>query len=236
MQWRLLIRRCPSRSMTVVGDLAQAGSPAAPLTWADVFDRVAPGRWSVQPLTVNYRTPAPMMELAARVLKASGSPVTAPSSVRDGSAPSVIHVPSATHPSEAGAGHPITPATALSAAAAERIAGWAEMEGRTAVITPRSLHESVSHGLAGNLPSGTLGAGSAALEAPVSVLTVAEAKGLEFDQVVLIEPGAILAESARGGHDLYVALTRATQELLVLHSGDLPAGFAVVVPDADPGT
>ena len=236
MQWRLLIRRCPSRSMTVVGDLAQAGSPAAPLTWADVFDRVAPGRWSVQPLTVNYRTPAPMMELAARVLKASGSPVTAPSSVRDGSAPSVIHVPSATHPGEAGAGHPITPATALSAAAAERIAGWAEMEGRTAVITPRSLHALVSHGLAGNLPSGTLGAGSAALEAPVSVLTVAEAKGLEFDQVVLIEPGAILAESARGGHDLYVALTRATQELLVLHSGDLPAGFAVAAPDADPGT
>ena len=67
------------------------------------------------------------------------------------------------------------------------------------------------------------------------MLTVAEAKGLEFDQVVLIEPGAILAESARGGHDLYVALTRATQELLVLHSGDLPAGFAAVAPESDPG-
>ena len=54
---------------------------------------------------------------------------------------------------------------------------------------------------------------------------MAEAKGLEFDQVVVVEPGAILAESARGGHDLYVALTRATQELVVLHAADLPAGF-----------
>jgi DNA helicase IV len=54
---------------------------------------------------------------------------------------------------------------------------------------------------------------------------VAEAKGLEFDQVVVVEPGEILAESARGGHDLYVALTRATQQLVVLHAQDLPAGF-----------
>ena len=93
MQWRVLLRRCPSRSMTVVGDLAQAGSPAAPRTWGEAFDRVAPGRWSVQQLTVNYRTPAPMMELATRVLRASGSPVTEPSSIRDGAPPRITRVP-----------------------------------------------------------------------------------------------------------------------------------------------
>ena len=61
--------------------------------------------------------------------------------------------------------------------------------------------------------------------APVSVLTVAGAKGLEFDAVVLVEPAAIVAESKRGLNDLYVALTRPTQRLDVVHRGDLPAGM-----------
>jgi DNA helicase IV len=64
------------------------------------------------------------------------------------------------------------------------------------------------------------------LDAPVAVLTVAEAKGLEFDAVVVVEPAAILAESPRGGNDLYVALTRATQRLGVVHGGRLPAVLA----------
>ena len=57
------------------------------------------------------------------------------------------------------------------------------------------------------------------------MLTVAGAKGLEFDTVVLLEPAAILAESPRGLNDLYVALTRATQRLHIVHAGDLPAGM-----------
>jgi DNA helicase IV len=211
MQWRLLMRRCPSRSMTVVGDLAQAGSSAAPRTWGDAFDRVAPGRWSVEQLTVNYRTPAPMMELATRVLRASGSSVTAPSSIRDGTPPRIIRVPVAD----------------LASAASREVAGWVSDEGRTAVIVPVSLRDHVARSLGDTLPPGTLGVGHSALDTRVSVLTVAEAKGLEFDQVAVVEPGAILAESARGGHDLYVALTRATQQLVVLHAGDLPPGFAV---------
>ncbi|HEY2956885.1 MAG TPA: ATP-binding domain-containing protein, partial [Actinomycetota bacterium] len=52
---------------------------------------------------------------------------------------------------------------------------------------------------------------------------VAEAKGLEFDAVVVVDPAAILGGSPRGGNDLYVALTRATQRLGVVHGGDLPA-------------
>ncbi|HYN56799.1 MAG TPA: ATP-binding domain-containing protein [Motilibacterales bacterium] len=231
MQWRLLLRRCPSRSMTVVGDLAQAGSSAAPRTWGDVFDRVAPGRWSVQPLTVNYRTPAPMMQLATRVLAASGSPVTEPSSVRDGTPPRVIRV--AAGPADAGAGSGRTPTggrwedppTALADAAGKEIAGWLGDEGRTAVIVPRALRDPIARVLTDSVPSGTLGVGNAALDTRVSLLTVAEAKGLEFDQVVVVEPALMLSESVRGGHDLYVALTRATQELVVLHAADLPAGF-----------
>ena len=59
----------------------------------------------------------------------------------------------------------------------------------------------------------------------VSVLTVEQAKGLEFDGVLLVEPAAILAESPRGINDLYVAITRPTQRLHVLHARPLPSGF-----------
>ncbi|MGB7979886.1 MAG: ATP-binding domain-containing protein [Candidatus Nanopelagicales bacterium] len=216
MQWRLLLRRCPSRSMTVVGDLAQAGSAAAPDSWAEVFDRLAPGRWSVEQLTVNYRTPAPMMELAARVLAASGGTVTAPSSVREGTEPRVVSV----------ADQGPTAASPLADAVAGEIRAWLGEEGRTAVLVAGAGRDLFAANLGERLPGASVGVGSAALDTPVSLLTVAEAKGLEFDQVVLVEPAAVLAESARGAHDLYVALTRATRELVIVHCAPLPPGFA----------
>jgi DNA helicase IV len=65
-------------------------------------------------------------------------------------------------------------------------------------------------------------ASSADLDAPVTVLTVAQAKGLEFDAVVLADPAAVVAESPRGLNDLYVALTRTTNRLTIVHPGELP--------------
>jgi len=219
MQWRLLMRRCPSRSMTVVGDLAQAGSAVAPRTWGDVFDRMAPGRWSVQGLTVNYRTPAPIMELAAGVLAASGSPVQAPRSARDGAEPRIVSVEPVVADSESAV------ASALAHAAAGVLDPWVGEEGRSGVIVPGELRDPLSGTLGGLLPSGALGVGNSALDTRVSVLTVPEAKGLEFDQVVVVEPADVAAGRDRGGHDLYVALTRATRELVVLHTKPLPPGF-----------
>jgi DNA helicase IV len=64
------------------------------------------------------------------------------------------------------------------------------------------------------------------LSAPVAVLTVAEAKGLEFDSVLVVDPAGMLDESPRGASDLYVALTRATQRLGVVHTGELPPVLA----------
>ena len=64
MAWRVLFRRCPSKSMTVVGDLAQTGASWGPASWAELFDRHAPNRWRRAELTVNYRTPAEIMEVA----------------------------------------------------------------------------------------------------------------------------------------------------------------------------
>jgi DNA helicase IV len=79
--------------------------------------------------------------------------------------------------------------------------------------------------LAAALPPGTVGSGRSTLDSPVSVLPVGAAKGLEFDVVVVAEPAEILAASARGANDLYVALTRPTQHLTVVHTADLPAGM-----------
>src|SRR5829696_5069353 len=72
MAWRMLMRRSPSRSMTVVGDMAQTGATWGPGSWARALDPYAPGRWRVEELTVNYRTPAEIMAVAADVLAGMG--------------------------------------------------------------------------------------------------------------------------------------------------------------------
>ncbi len=220
MQWRLLLRRCPSRSMTVVGDPTQAGSAAAPRGWAEVFDRLVPGRWAVERLTVNYRTPAPIMALATDVLVAAGTPGLVTRSVRDGAEPRI-------HPVDAGDGSQPEHGP-LARTIAQALAQWIDDDGRAAVIVPAPQRDALARALADHLPSGTLAVGGAALDTRVSLLTVPEAKGLEFDQVVVVEPAAMVEAGIRGVHDLYVALTRATSDLVVVHARPLPPGFDAV--------
>src|SRR3954453_21194148 len=83
MAWRVLFRRCPSRSMTVVGDLAQTGASWGPASWAELFDRHAANRWRRAELTVNYRTPAEIMEVATAVLATAAPGVAPPRSMRE---------------------------------------------------------------------------------------------------------------------------------------------------------
>jgi superfamily I DNA/RNA helicase len=88
MQWRLLMRRCPSRSMTVVGDIAQTGSPAGARSWAEVLRPYVRQRWRLAELTVNYRTPGPIMRAAADLLAAHRVSATELTSARtDGEPP-----------------------------------------------------------------------------------------------------------------------------------------------------
>ncbi|MFC9896459.1 RNA polymerase recycling motor ATPase HelR [Nocardia sp. NPDC127579] len=82
MDWRVLMRRCPSRSFTVVGDLAQRRSAAGARSWAAVFEPYVPGRWAYRSLTVNYRTPAEIMAVAGAVLAEFAPGVRPPESVR----------------------------------------------------------------------------------------------------------------------------------------------------------
>ncbi|MFC7574443.1 hypothetical protein ACFQX8_20050 [Klenkia terrae] len=202
MAWRVLARKCPTLSMTVVGDLAQTGTLGGALSWADVLTPHARTQWRQAVLTVNYRTPTEIMEVAADVLAASGSQLQAPTSVRS----------SGEHPraERVAAGD-------LLDRVAEVTADLAGKGGTTAVIVPPSLFD----GAVAVLPGATAGADADSSAGPV-LLRPAEAKGLEFDSVVLVEPAAVLAEGVRGDSDLYVALTRATQRLAVLHARELP--------------
>jgi DNA helicase IV len=213
MMWRTLMRRVPTRSLTVVGDVAQTGSPAGAKSWSDVLSPHVEDRWQLAQLTVNYRTPAQIMDVAASVVHAGGLDVQVPTSARIGK-----HDPEYTS---------ITGPIASSPELLDVVrTEWTTVSGGTlAVITPPESHQAISAALLAGLPSGLVTTATSDLGAPISVLTVHDAKGLEFDTVVLVEPAAIIAESDRGLNDLYVALTRPTQRLHVLHSGDLPPGM-----------
>src|SRR5947208_9629769 len=87
MTWRLLMRRCPSRSFTAVGDVAQTGAAEGASSWAEMLDPFVAGRWRVEELRVNYRTPLEIMDVAADVLAAVDPDLAPPTSVREGGAP-----------------------------------------------------------------------------------------------------------------------------------------------------
>jgi DNA helicase IV len=192
--------------MTVVGDIAQTSAPWGASSWRAVLEPVAPGRWREEDLTVNYRTPSEVMAVAARVLHAIDVDLEPPTSVRDSGQP-----PVAVRTDADGL------ALAVAAAAADAMA--VADGGTVGVLTPPQLHTDVLAAVREKLPDAAAGE---PLEAPVSVLTVTAAKGLEFDQVVLVEPALVAAAQANGLRDLYVAMTRPTQQLTIVHALDLP--------------
>ncbi|MEU6561774.1 RNA polymerase recycling motor ATPase HelR [Nocardia nova] len=180
MDWRVLMRRCPGRAFTVVGDLAQRRSPAGATSWDTVFEPYVPGRWRYRTLSVNYRTPAEIMAVAAALLAEFAPGVQPPDSVRAcGVRPWSRRVT----------------ADELPGVIDEFVRDEADREGTSIVIGPP--------GVPGTVPASAT-------------------KGLEFDAVLVVDPERILDSGPRGAAELYVALTRATQRLGVLHEGPLP--------------
>ena len=219
MAWRTVMRRVPTRSLTVVGDIAQTGSAAGAASWGAMLDRYVPGRWREQRLLVNYRTPAAIMKVAADVLAAVAPDQTPPEPVRDdGPPPAARAMPVTALPSLVGS------ELSLIAGGTRDDIGGAFKEGRLAVITSAARRTAVLDAL----PDAAAGATPEALDSPAVVLTTEEAKGLEFDSVVIVDPSGILAESPKGGQDLYVALTRATRRLTVVHDDGLPDLLSVL--------
>ncbi|MGJ6979820.1 RNA polymerase recycling motor ATPase HelR [Aestuariimicrobium soli] len=181
-QWQVILRRCPSRSITVVGDRAQArsgfGQPGAGESWASRLERVGLGAPRLASLTVNYRTPQEVMAAAAPVILAALPDANVPTSVRVG-------------------GRPVRRGSV--GELDEVLRDWlaAHDEGTAVVI-----------GRQGAEPATTAHDGRVSWHDPVSV------KGLEFDLVVLLDRD--WPADLRGAVDRYVAMTRATQELVLL--------------------
>ncbi len=214
MAWRVLMRRIPTRSMTIVGDLVQSSSPGGSTSWSDVLSPyVTADKWRVAELSVNYRAPIEVMTIAGRVLADIDPTATPPRSVR-----SVGELP----------WKALVPAEQLG----ERLRSAVEAEltavgeGNLAVLVAPGAEDAAIAALAGLPGLGSAPGRGPDLRARIVVLTVGQCKGLEFDAVLVVEPAAIVAASPRGRSDLYVALTRATHRLGVLHTQPLPPYLA----------
>ncbi|GLZ62471.1 UvrD-helicase domain-containing protein [Micromonospora sp. NBRC 107095] len=182
MQWQMVLRRCPSRSITAVGDIDQAEAAHRHTSWAQAVRAVFGDRWTAAELTICYRTPREVMELTGPVLTKAGSHSTPPRAVRSsGVAPWEVT---------------IAP-TELAGAAVEAV---------------RRLRQRWQGGTVGVIAPADRVAELLAVLSDVPVLTATQAKGLEWDATLLVDPQGIAAEP-RGWNGLYVALTRCTQEL-----------------------
>ena len=200
MQWRMLRRRCPSGSFTIVGDLGQAKHPWSTIDWVDACALAAPeGPCRVHKLTVNYRTPAEVMTLATAVLAQHRPHLVPPAAVRMGGvAPRIV-----------------TLDRGLDLAAAARRLATEE----AAIVNPGTV--GVIHADSPTNP-GSPGrhapqASPEVLDRPIAELAITQAQGLEFDSVIIVEPADF------SGGELYVAITRTTSRLTLLHGQPLPA-------------
>ena len=213
MQLRALSRRCRNGSVTVLGDLAQATTPWAPLAWADVLGHLGIADATLVELDRGFRVPAQIIDFASRLL-----PTIAPTLARTRS---VRSMPDSLQVVTTGSDD----FTArLAAACRAALAG----EGSVALIAAdddiAGFRKSL---LASGLESALLGETEDAMESARLVCVPAHlAKGLEFDGVVVAEPAHIVAAEPRGLHRLYVVLTRAVSTLHVVHSTPLPEALA----------
>ena len=206
MAWRCLLRRCPSRSMTVVGDLDQKRGHRRPHSWKQALGPAARAFSEEFVLSISYRTPRALTRIAQAVMAQHGTPVLYPmEAVRD--VPDCYQV-SYTHKDTLK--ECVSQVVSTLEERLDREEG--EGKGRICVIVPddqaQLWHADES--------------GASALDQRVSYLTAAGSKGLEFDSVVVVEPGAILAQ---GSGDLFVALTRATHDLHAVTTTQLPRGM-----------
>jgi DNA helicase IV len=214
MAWRLLARRCPARSMTIVGDVAQTGGPAGTTSWERVIEPLAGDRWRLARLTVNYRTPAEIMAAAAGLLAAIDPGQPPPQSVREtGVLPWRM----------------ATTRDALPLTLTELTAQETASAGRLAVIVPDARVRELGKAVSRAWPDVSFG-DNPDLTREVVLLGARQAKGLEFDSVLIADPAEIIAASPRGRNDLYVAMTRSTQRLGVLHPGPPPAEITALRP------
>ncbi|MBA2947945.1 RNA polymerase recycling motor ATPase HelR [Streptomyces himalayensis] len=180
-EWQMLLFRCPSRSLTIVGDRAQARHGFTE-SWQERLERVGLDRIDVASLSINYRTPEEIMAEAEPVIRAALPDANVPTSIRSSGIP-VVH------------------------------GSVADLN--SILDTWLAAHDD---GIACVIGTGDIGEGTFRATSRVRSLTPELSKGLEFDLVVLIDPESF-GEGVAGAVDRYVAMTRATQQLVILTSG-----------------
>jgi DNA helicase IV len=221
MQLEMATRRSLSGSMTVVGDIAQATGPLAPTDWSEVLAHLPDRREPrVAGLSVGYRIPAQILEVAIPVMEAATPGLRVPRSVRIGdAAPRFVEVGGRSQNAQArnGSGSDL-----IDVVVRELQDLLAELRGGTvAAVVPDSMSDQVSEGLErAGVAHGRVGA--TGLDTPLTVVPISLVKGLELDGVVVVEPAQIVAEDPHGLRALYVALTRSTQRLTVVFQQALP--------------
>ncbi|HZI43608.1 MAG TPA: AAA family ATPase, partial [Ilumatobacter sp.] len=206
---RVIGRRSPGGSITMVGDVAQSTTPAGQERWEDVFAHLG-ADGSVADLTIGYRVPEPILEIANRLLPLTGVDTVASRSVRGEGEPPAWH---AATPSD------------VAQVTAKVVTTVKHRHRLTGVVAPVGLHEAITEALSelGMVAVDhvhELGHDDVPLFGPEAV------KGLEFDGVVVVNPHEILDGSTRGARLLYVAMTRAVQELAFVASAPPPAVIA----------
>jgi DNA helicase IV len=232
MQLRAIARRSSTGSLTVVGDLAQSTGAWARDSWDEVLDHLPHTQPSVVAgLRYGYRVPRQVYELAATLL-----PIAAPGTepirvVRDGPADPGIHV---VEPGE------------RAGRAAQIARDHLQSNRFVGIVCPAACRAELEFALhANDLPWGRADQGE--LDRALNLVSPQEAKGLEFDAVIVIEPEEIVAEDPRGHRLLFVALTRTIRYLDIVASGDplplesprdvtarIPRQRTVIEPDPDP--
>jgi DNA helicase IV len=211
MQLRMLTRRSLNGSMTIVGDIAQSTGAWAHAGWDEILEHLPDRRPpKLAELTVGYRIPGPSMELAARILVEAAPGLAPPTSVRqEGEEPRFVAAESVA----------ALASTVAEVAAVEAGLGGA---GNIAVITPQSLYQDVVDAF--EAAGSPFGRGPRdGLDRQITVIPVNLVKGLEVDASVVVEPSLIVEEEPQGARSLYVAATRATKHLIMVHARPLPA-------------
>jgi DNA helicase IV len=209
MQLRVLDRRSLNGSMTIVGDIAQATGAWAHDDWESVLEHLPARRPPRRAeLSVGYRVPGPIMDLASKVLRLAAPGLQPPTSIR--------HV----------GDEPIVTRTDdreldLDVVDSVRRELKAVGSGNVAVVVPGSLADQLDAALTdAGVEHGR--ATRQGLDKQVTIVPTSLVKGLELDSVIVVEPAAILREEVRGPQALYVSLTRSTKRLSIVHTGDLP--------------
>ena len=206
MECRAIGRRCATGSATVLGDIAQGTTPWATSSWPQLLTHLGKQDAGLRILDTGYRVPRQILDFASRLLSQIAPGLAPASSVRQ----------------DAGSLEITAVTGAMDGALATACADALDRPGSAAVI---AADDQVA-GLCAIL--GRAGLAHAVLDGAsetqqLTVVPVTLAKGLEFDQVIVVEPARIAAGEARGLHRLYVALTRAVSRLTVLHAEPLPA-------------